>query len=340
MGWVGGAWLFAMGLCAQAQNAVDMLDRDLNEVKQQHQEASAQTMTDFLNQLATAMGSPDAALNLFQSSGGSMPKPTPVQSKYDHETPHEKEARIQQDAAQTVNLALVAQLHCGLMRFAARFVTTPDEKGLHDEWIAWLKTAPQIYLTIKDDGIPQVKELRNKPVHDSPISGALGFHNWGDKPQANWTVKELPKLYQTEVLDPLRATPSADTLAAWDVYIAMKNLDQPDTDKWNQVDYPDLAFQRACDDYAITPSTEKLQVLVELIKANRNHPKVDDMIARTHDLLQDYRTRHPGTSPVAQTSDTSTNNAPASNVTVTATKEGDMTVVTTHTNAPPTNPAP
>ncbi len=321
---------------------MDLLNKDLDDVKQQHQDAVTQNFTDFINQLTTAMNSSDAALNLYQSSGGEMPPPTPVQTKYDHETPTEQAQREQEDATHCVNLALIAQLHCGEMRFAALFITSPDQKGLQDDWIAWLKSATQTYLQIKDDGIQQARNLKGRAVRDSPISGALGFHGWGDKEQSRWSVRDIPQLYREQILEPLRKTPSADTLAAWDTYIAMRNLDQPDPDKWNQVDFPSLSFDRGCDDYAITPSTDKLQFLVELIKANPTHPQLDDMIARARGLLQDYRTRHPNATAAAPppTTPAAATTATNANVNVTVTTSGDMTVVTTHTNAAPANPTP
>jgi hypothetical protein len=333
------------GALARAQDTVDALEKDLQQIKQDHQEASAETLSNFMSQLQTASQSPDAALDLYEKAGGQVPDGTPVKSEYAHETPHEKEEREAQDAIMMANLAIVAQLHCGLMRYAALFVTSPDQKGLHDDWIAWLKSAPQIYLQLKDDGLKPTRELRKRAVKDSVISSALGFTSWGDKDQGNWNVNRLPELYHDEVLTPLRTTPTADTLAAWDVYISLMAASQPDQDKWNQVEAPSFQFDRGCDDYAVTPTMDKLQALHDIIKANPTHPKFDDMISRLHTLVQDYRARHPGAASPQGSTDTaaqSTNAPPADpNVKVTTVKEGDMTIITTQTNAPgSTPPAP
>ena len=176
-------------------------------------------------------------------------------------------------------------------------------------------------------------------MHDSVISKYLGFKAWGDKEQGTWAVSDLPKLYRTNVLEPLRATPTADTLAAWDAYIAMANADEPDNDKWNQVVYPPLQFDRACDDYSVTPGTEKLENLVNLIKANPTFPKVDDWISRVHQLMDDYRARRGGGAPVVQNPATTSGVTSNPNVIVTTVQQGDETIITTHTNSAPTTPS-
>lgn len=341
MGWAlaGLAAFFCQNGLVQAQDTVDALEKDLQQIKQERQEATTQTLTNFFNQLTAASQSPDAALALYINSGGPVPPPSQIQTSYAHETPHEKEAREAQDAARLINLAYVAQLHCGLMRFAGTFVMTPDQKGLHQEFAAWLKSTPQIFAQIKDDGLPQVRELRRKAMAASPISSALGFTAWGDKEQGTWNVSGIPGLYRAEVLEPLRVTPNTDTLAAWDVYISLKAATQPDQTKWAQVEYPALMFERGCDDYAISPTMDKLQALVAIIKASPTHPKVDDMIAKVHTLAQDYRTRHPGaTTP--QTTVAANAPPPDPNVKVTTVTEGDMTIITTQTNATAATPPP
>lgn len=360
-------FLYLQGLSATAQSSIDILDQDLKEAQQEHQVATTQSLATFLSQLDAAASSPEAAMALYQNAGGKMPETAPVETKYEHETPSEREAREAQDKAKLSSLGLVVELHCGLMRYGASFVVHPDEAGLHDAWIAWLKSAAQLYPQIKSDddlqppppsqpsskasaGKPQaapparketvIMDFKKATVRDSGISNYLGFHGWADKEQGAWNVKGIPDLYRKEVLDPLRVTPSADTLAAWDVYIAMKNVDQPDNDKWTQNDYPSLAFDRACDDYAITPSMDKLMAVVSIIKANPVHPKLDEMIAHAHQLVSDYRGRHGGTVPVAQGAATPSAPPTDPNVVVTKTVEGDMTIITTHTNTPPANPVP
>jgi hypothetical protein len=178
-------------------------------------------------------------------------------------------------------------------------------------------------------------------MRESIIGKFLGFKAWGDKEQGGWSVADLPKLYRTNVLDPLRKAPTAATLTAWDAYIAMANADEKDNDKWNQVDFPPLQFDRACDDYTIEPSTEKLEGLINLAKANPTYPGVNDWYATIKKFLDDYTAKHGGNAAAAQSPAT----APAapsgnSNVIVTTKQEGDMTIITTHTNATATPTPP
>ncbi|MCE0498429.1 MAG: hypothetical protein LV481_10840 [Methylacidiphilales bacterium] len=308
------------GPIVRAESSIDALEDELKQAQQQHQDASSKQFTDLINALDQAIQSPDAALQLYQSAGGNMPDPAPVLTAHAEETPSEKALRDAQDAAVNAALASVVQLHCGLMRFAVFFVQKPDEQGLHDAWIVWLKQAalmyPQAGLTPPDTrsvstpppadsaqpthhdrererakaNLPDyVKDLKNKAVRDSIISAYFGYNAWGDKEQGSWAVREIPHLYRVEVLDPLRTKPSADTIAAWDTYIAMKNADETDRDKWDNVDYPALQFQRGKDDFYAEPSDDKLETLVTLVKNNPTNPDLDNWIAQVKQMIQDYR---------------------------------------------------
>jgi hypothetical protein len=363
LGWIAwGAFLFQGGF-AMAQNSLNALEQELNEAKQQHQEVTAQALANFFSQIDAAMGSPDAAVALYQQAGGILPDPTPVVTEHENETATEKQARLALDQANLSRLGAVLQLHCGLMHYAALFVVKPDQKGLQDEWVAWLKSAAQIYPQLggpagnsdqkpeppkkkkdKGEGAPRPPsfnpaDLKGKAMRDSIISKFLGFKGWADKEQGGWAVQNLPKLYRANVLEPLRASPTTATLAAWDAYIAMANADEKDNDKWNQVVYPPLQFDRACDDYSVAPVTEKLEGLVGLIKANPTYPQVDDWISRVRQLMDDYRARHGGNTTVAPNPAPAPSSPPGNpNVIVTTTTQGDMTIITTRTNSAPTNP--
>jgi len=343
-------------LSVPAENTLDAFSSALDDVAKQHQQAVAQNMASFISQIEAAAGSPDAAIDLYQKAGGTMPAPAPVTSSHQNETPDEKAAREAQDQANAANLAYTAQLHCGVMLYAALFATTPGQKGLKEAWAAWLKTSAPIYAQVKatprtpksggqrgnwNQNRPEelVSELKNKSVSTSIISDYLSFKGWGDAEQANWSVKQIPDLYRSTVLEPLRVTPSADTLASWDVYIALKSADQPDADQWNQIDLPSLTFEKDCDDYAITHTMDKLQAMLDLIQANPSHPKLGDMIARTKALVADYRSRHAAaTAPLASTPPPAGGNPSANVTTVT---DGDMTIITTHpnTNTPSAMPS-
>jgi hypothetical protein len=292
--------LLAAGV-ARGQTSLDVLEKDLDEVKQQRQDATSQGFLNLITQLDKADSSADAALQLFQSSGGTLPAPTQVTTRYEHETPTEKAARLQRDQNILTSFGAMVQLHCGMMRIAATYVMKPDTAHLHEDWIAWLKNAAQIYpqLTGADD-------VRTMSMKDSPISAYLDFHGWGDKEQGKWTVHELPKFYRAEVLEPLRNPVVADALPAWDSYIALRNANQPDNNRWNNDELPELQFEKAADDFALAPGTEKLQALVDLIKAHPNHAKVDDWIAQVHTMLSAYKAQHGDAAP--------TNSAPAAAV--------------------------
>ena len=118
----------------------------------------------------------------------------------------------------------------------------------------------------------------------------------------------------------------------------MMNADEKDNDRWTQFVYPPLQFDRACDDYAIAPSTEKLEGLINIVKASPTNTQVDDWIARIHKLLDDYRAKHGG-SATAQASIPIPTPPKDPNVTVSTEQQGDATIVTTHTNST-ANPAP
>jgi hypothetical protein len=249
-----------------------------------------------------------------------------VITRYEHETPTEEAARKALDQATMTSFDSTLQMHCGLMRMAALFVTQPKLSTLQGDWIAWLKNAaqtyPQIVASVAD---PRLAEdpggdhggekskpaddvnatLRNLSMRESPIGPYLGFQSWGDKKPGNWRVADVPKFYFEQVLTPLRQAPSDATLAAWDVYIAMMNADQSDPEEWTDVDYPALQFQKACDDYAAAQTTDKLQALVTLIKAHPSHPQLDDWISRVHDMIQALQAQRAGAAQASSTSTTS-----------------------------------
>jgi hypothetical protein len=406
--WFAGGAIFFHGGFAMAQNSLDTLLQELTDAKQQHQDVTAQVLSNFFSQIDPAMDSPDTAIALYVQARSAQPNfvppdidqtnesplldsllacgipPTPVATQHEEESLTEKEARLAIDQANLARLAAVLQLHCGLMHYAALFVVKPDQKGLQNDWVAWLTSAAQIYPQTSVPAVPADQNpkpskkkkgdedgpavlirpppfdpagMKGKALRDSVISKFLGFKAWPDtglnagnasgssfdsKDPGGWSVKDLPKLYRTNVLEPLRASPTTATLAAWDAYIAMANADEKDNDQWNQVDYPPLQFDRACDDYAIAPDTEKLEGLVNLIKANPTNPHADEWITRVHQLLTDYRAQHGGNAPDAQNPATPAPSVPAANpnVSVTTEQQGDATIITTHTNSAPTNAQP
>ena len=363
---------------ATAQSSVDALEAELKETQQQHDDATTQFMSGFFAQIDPAMASPDAALALFEQAGGLPPDPAPVVTEHESETQTERETRQALDAANLARLEAVLQLQCGLLHFGALFVTRPDQAGLQDAFTAWLKSAAPLYAQTgvpitpgedsdapqshpkkdrdhgdgDDSGRPQLKhalpydpaDIKGKFLRDTMITKLLAFNGWGDKDQGLWSVRTIPQLYRQFVLEPLRASPSAATLAAWDDVIAMANADEKDTTRWNQIVYPPLQFGRACDDYTIAPSTEKIEGLIALIKVNQLHPQAGEWLQHVHDLLENYRSRHGGPKGAGggATPDpgTSAAGAPTASPNVTTTVDGDMTIITTHTNSAPTNAAP
>lgn len=376
-GWVAVALFLALaGHAALAQSSIDALEQELKEVQQQQQDTSAQNLAAFFQQVDAAMASPDAAVTLYQAAGGTLPDPTPVTTQHESESASEKEARLAQDQANATAVGAVLQVHCGLLHYAALFITSPQQKGLQDDFNAWLQRVapgyPQLNMPAPPAAAPDASgggdepgrhhhrfdgphssfnlgDLKGRAMRDSMIAKYLGFKAWGDKEQGGWAVKDLPRLYRADILEPLRTTPNPATLTAWDTYIAMAQSDQPDTDHWTSIDAPPLQFDRACDDYAISPDVDKLEVLLQIIHANLTHPQAPDWIAREKQLLDDYRAKHGGAPVVAQNAAAP---APApsgpsgattnvnSNVSVTTEQQGDATIVTTHTNAPPVAPTP
>lgn len=347
---------------------MDVLKKQLEQAKQQRKEASSQIFLNLMAELDKAVQSPDAALDLYQRSGGEMPDPAPVITRYTDETTSEKEQRLAVDEANKASLAYAVQLHCGLMRFGALFVENPQKQGLQDDWIAWLKSSarlyPQVNKAVEDSrqqkgsdddtvgkgkgkgvnnggggrrgggkrngGQDKASSMRDQALRDSIITSFLNFHAWGDKEQGGWRVHDLPKLYRSAILDPLRENPSAATLAAWDTFIAMKNADSNDPDKWAQVDYPALQFERAMDDFAINSGADKAAVLTAIITSNPNHPKTDEWIARVEKILDS------GSKPeVAVTPEPG-----GPGVVVTTQQQGDATIITTTTNTAPVAPPP
>jgi hypothetical protein len=358
-----GIFLF-QGSFLMAQSTLDALRQDLDAAKQQHDQVTAQTLDNFFSNVDAAMASPDAAINLYQQAGGTMPSPAPVVTAHENETATERSAREAVDKATQARLGAMLQLHCGLLHYGALFIVKPTQKGLQNDFVTWLRSAsasyPQINTTTSSASEPAPRsrkrdgnggggqqapfnfgDIKGKTLHDSIIAKFLGFNAWGDKDQGKWAVGGLPDLFRANVLDPSRNSPTAETLAAWDIFIAMRNSDVTDNDQWNQVIYPPLQFDRASDDYTIAPATEKLEGLVNIIKANPTHPKADDWIARVKSFLESYAASHGGARTTSAPAPTpaATNAAPANpNVTVTTQQQGDMTIITTHTNSAPAGP--
>ena len=314
-------------------------------------------------------------MGLYQESGGLMPVPTAVTTQYVSETPDEKAVRVAKDEGNAAQIGNLVQVHCEMMHYAALFAVKPDTKGLKDDWAAWLKKVATIYPQLKstenlkgqvpaadpaDPNAPKptsggggwkkkqkgeggggnfvsIGDWKSITMGDSIISKHLGFEAWENKDQSQWAVKDIPKLYRVTVLDPLRVSPNADTLAAWDTYIALRQSDVRDQEKWTKNEYPALQFERDSDDFAMTPSTEKLATLVDIIKANPTHSKVDTWLVKVKALMEDYRAQKSG----ATASTMPTISAPTTDPNVTVTTQGDMTIVTTNkTNAAPPAPVP
>lgn len=372
------AAFYFLTLSVSATTPLDELERELKDVKQQHEDANSQAFNSFFSAIDGGGQSPDAAMNLYQQAGGLMPVPTAVTTLYASETPDEKAVRIAKDQDNAGHLGNLVQVHCEMMHYAALFVVKPDTKGLKDDFNGWLKKVATIYPELKstenlkglappadpnDPNAPKtggggagggggkrkqkgdggggdlrpIGDWKSITMNDSIISKYLGFQSWDSKEQGQWAVKDIPKLYRDDVLDPLRATPTADTLAAWDTYIALRQADVHDQDKWAKNEYPALQFERDSDDFAILPSTEKLEILVNIIKANPTHSKADDWLSRVKTMMEGYRAQKAG----ATASSVPTPSAPSADPNVTVTTQGDMTIITTtNTNAAPTAPPP
>jgi hypothetical protein len=267
-----------------AQTSIQVLEQDLQDVKQKHDDANSQLVTTFLSTLDSASQSPSTALELYKSAGGSLPDLSPVRKYYEYETPSEKAVRDAQDATTFAAAAVVIQVHCGLMHYAALLTINPKAPGLQENWLNWLRTAGQMYPQLQGK-----RALKDVAMRDSVISSYLGFRGWGDKDPGKWALHDLPQLYHDLILEPARHPPTAATLDLWDTYIAMRQADQPDHDKWAQEDEPPLDFDRGSDDFATQPSMEKLSTLIAIIKANPSHSQLDDWIARMKTMIRSYQ---------------------------------------------------
>ena len=182
-----------------------------------------------------------------------------------------------------------------------------------------------------------LETLLQMTMKDSIIGKYLNFRGWEEKEQGGWKVADMAAIYRKEILDPLRTAKSPDIFAAWDVYINLRQSDASDSDKWTSEDYPELIFEKDSDDFALTPGIDKLAVLVGLLKANPNHPKIEAMTAQVHQMMEDLRAKKAGSS---QTGTTTTATTAGPNVTVTTATDGDATIITTKTNAAPVAPKP
>jgi hypothetical protein len=267
-----------------AQSSIQTLEDDLNEAKTQHDQANSSMLTSFFGTLDSAAQSGSVAIDLYQKAGGALPDLSPVQKHYEYETPTERAAREAVDAQNMATVAVVVQVHCGLMKNAAMLVVQPTAADVRDQWIAWLKTTASIY--------PQLagkRALKQVTMRDSLIAGYLGFHGWGNSEQGGWAIKDLPKLYHDLVLQPMRNPPGPGTLEAWDTYMAMLQADEPDPNHWSQVVEPPLDFDRASDDFAIEPTMDKLQQIDQIIKANPGSDHLDEWIGRARKMIATYQ---------------------------------------------------
>jgi ribosomal protein S21 len=296
---------------ATAQTSLDVIIQDLREVKQQHDQAASQAMTTFLGSLDAASQSGAQALDLYKRAGGNLPDLTPVRHHYEYETPTEKEAREAQDAQNYAAAAIVVQVHCGLMRYAALLTLKPAPPGIQDQWLTWLKTISQVYPQLAGS-----RALKDVPMRDSVVSNYLQFRGWGNSEQGGWAVHDIPRLYRDLVLEPLRHPPGPGTLDAWDTYTNMVQADESDHDKWASVDEPPIDFDRGADDFAIEPTLDKLATLDAIIKANPTSDHLNDWITRMTAMIKTYQqggTNHaqmPAPTPGTPSSD-ATSIAPA-----------------------------
>jgi hypothetical protein len=367
---VGISVVMAMTGLAHAQSTLDALDQELKEAQQQHDDVTAQNLSNFFSQVDQAMQSTEGSVQLWQSAGGAMPALTGTTTQYSSETASERETREAKDRANVQALGGMLQVHCGLLHYGGQFVTDPKQKGLQDAFNDWLQKIAAVYpqlgaSTSDSTSSPgggehkhhhgdaggggagaaapppplNFSELKGKTLKDSPITKYLGFTAaFKDKDQGSWSVKQIPALFKTNILDPSRATPNATTLGNWDIYVAMMQADETDPDKWTTTDYPPFQFERAYDDYSISPNTDKIQTLVQIIHANPTHPGAPDWLTRTKAALDAYRAGHGGggaTPAVVQ----NTPAAPTANSNVTVEQQGDAQIITTHSTNGTANPA-
>jgi hypothetical protein len=277
----------------RAQTSLQVIQDDLKTAKAQHDDANSQVVTTFLSSLAEASGNPSAALDLYQKAGGELPEATAVKSRYDYETPTERAKRQAADLRIYNNFAEMVEVHCGLMRNAALLTVQPNKPGVQADWLTWLKETAQLYPQLTGDADPKAVAMK-----DSVINRYFDFHGWGKSDMGTWTVSAIPNLYRTQVLEPLRQRPSPATLEAWDTYIAMREADETDTEKWTHEIQPELAFDRGADDFAIRPTMEKLATLDAIIKDNPSSDHLDSWLSRMQGMIAIYQGHGISSSPL------------------------------------------
>ena len=305
---------------ARGQGSLTYLEKELEELRQKHDEAATNGLKYFFASLETAENDPAAAEKLYISAGGAAPAKAVTIKAHDQESQAEAEKREEVDKATQDSLGGALALQCGLMRFAALMITAPNTPNLQTDFVAWLKQAatvyPQVLVTVSDprrtdQGPVDVSgPIRGQALHDSPIAGFLGFHSWNGKDQSNWRVQDIPQLYRDNILEPLRKTPNADTMEAWGVYIDMMNASQPNPDQWTNVDYPDLQFAKGLDDFAMQPDPEKIEGLIALIKAHPDHPHVEQWFDAVEGLIKGLEKKSETAAAPAATGTTGSNNLP------------------------------
>ena len=257
----------------------------MKQAKATHDSSASQLMTTFLGTLQNAEQSPSFALDLYKKAGGNLPDAAPVQSRYEYETPTEKAEREAIDASNFSTVAIVIQIHCGLMYNAALLVTTPTAAGVQEGWIDWLKNTAAQYPQLQG-----TRALKKVAMRDSVISSYLGFSGWGDSAQGQWTVRDLPQLYHDLVLQrrcAIRRPPPRSTPGTPISPCARRTSRTRTSGRSRRSRRSTLTAMRTTT--TVQPSMDKLAALDAIIKANPTSDHLNDWIARMQAMIDSYR---------------------------------------------------
>ena len=285
---------------AHSQNVVlDTLQSQINTLKKNQAQHRDKQFSHFIDDVTMAAASPEAAQTLIAQSiqnladaqaaalaaanpdGSAPPSPAPHRRKWEEQQNQNQSNTT--DQAKLDAKGLMAQAHCGLLRFSALLAKTPDAPHLKEDWMAWLSSAAQNYPALGNDS------LGDKSMRDSPVTKSYEI-DYGDKEQGDWTIRKLPDLFESNVLKPLGEAKDPKVLDAWETYMNMIKFDeQSDLNKWNTITCPSLTFKKKVAAYKLRPDVMKLQDLYNFAQQLQNHPEFNSMLDQITTFLNQMK---------------------------------------------------
>ncbi len=284
-------WL-VLGLCSgelSAQTTVDTLENALRDVKRVREQSEKATQEAFLTRLTGAATSGQAARALMKEVGMDLPDPEfpPDLPRTDTtlEQRREHQQKVAEAEARVGHIDRCLQAHFQLMRFGYQFATMQAGAVGNPEWESWIKSTASNYGTIR------AFDLAGQEIGSSKVIRYFQVKELAGKPEAGWSLRQIPQLYREFILTPLREDKNPQLGQAWDQYIAMRSQEMRDADRWRDEEEPWLQFQKQADLFRIAPSDIKLTEIVNLIRRNPQHPRFEQMHGQATELLKVLRER-------------------------------------------------